>query len=364
MVLESTDVTIIQSEEACWEAVLRKDAACDGEFVYAVRTTGVYCRPSCPSRRPRRENTLFFSIPEAAEQSGFRACLRCRPGNVPVRDPQLDLVQRVCRLIEATPETESPLTLEGLGDAVGLSPFHLQRVFKRALGITPRQYAEEWRVRRLKESLRGGEKVTNALYDSGYNSSSTLYAGVQDHLGMTPSAYRRGGEHMRIGYAIVPCYLGNLLVAATERGVCAVRMGDSAGELEGILRREFHAASIHQDEEALGGWVREILAYLEGAQLNLDLPLDLKATAFQRRVWQELRAIPYGATRSYSRVAEAMGSPRAARAVATACASNPVALVIPCHRVVREDGSLGGYRWGIERKKALLEREAALSMGE
>ncbi|MEA2572850.1 MAG: AraC family transcriptional regulator [Chloroflexia bacterium] len=345
------------SEESCWEAVLRRDSGLDGAFVYGVRSTGVFCRPSCPSRRPRREQVRFFPIPEAAEQAGFRSCLRCKPSDAEVHDPHLGLVQRVCRLIEQEPEDEGAVSLGELSEAVGLSPYHLQRVFKRVMGISPRQYAEALRVRRLKESLRGGETVTNALYDSGYNSSSGLYGKAVDHLGMTPATYRKGGVSTQIYFTIAQSPLGRLLVAATERGICAIRMGDSDTQLEATLHAEYHSASIQRDDSVLGEWVEAILAHLAGRQPHLDLPLDVRATAFQFRVWEALRAIPYGDTRSYLDVATAIGQPTAVRAVARACATNPVALVVPCHRVIKEDGSLGGYRWGMERKQALLDTE-------
>ena len=345
------------SDDSCWEGVLRRDSGLDGAFVYGVRSTGVFCRPSCPSRRPRREQVRFFPIPEAAEQAGFRSCLRCKPVDADVRDPHLELVQRVCRRIEREPEDDTAPSLAELSEAVGLSPYHLQRVFKRVMGISPRQYAEACRVRRLKESLRGGETVTNALYDSGYNSSSVLYGKAGDQLGMTPATYRKGGTSTQISYTIAQSPLGRLLVAATERGVCAVRMGDDDAQLEATLREEYHAADVQRDDTVLGEWVEAILAHLAGRQPHLDLPIDVRATAFQWRVWEALRAIPYGSTRSYLQVATAIGQPSAVRAVARACATNPVALVVPCHRVIKEDGGLGGYRWGMERKQALLEAE-------
>ncbi|MDQ3928904.1 MAG: bifunctional DNA-binding transcriptional regulator/O6-methylguanine-DNA methyltransferase Ada, partial [Chloroflexota bacterium] len=346
---DSIEQKTLLSDDRCWEAVLRRDSGMDGAFVYGVRSTGIFCRPSCPSRRPRREQVRFFPIPEAAEQAGFRSCRRCKPSDADVRDPHLELVRRVCRRIEQEPGDEGATSLADLADEVGLSPYHLQRVFKRVMGISPRQYAEACRVRRLKESLRDGETVTNALYDSGYNSSSGLYERAGDRLGMTPATYRKGGTSTRINYTITGSPLGRLLVAATERGVCAVRMGDDDARLEATLREEYHAASISRDDAVLGEWVAAILAHMSGEQPHLDLPLDVRATAFQWRVWEALRAIPYGSTRSYLQVAAAIGQPGAVRAVARACATNPVALAVPCHRVIKEDGSLGGYRWGVER---------------
>jgi AraC family transcriptional regulator, regulatory protein of adaptative response / methylated-DNA-[protein]-cysteine methyltransferase len=338
-----------------WEAVLARDSEADGAFVYAVRTTGIYCRPTCPSRRPRRENVAFFPLPEAAEQAGFRACRRCHPEQSTVRDPQVALVQRVCRAIAANPE--EPPTLASLGTTVNLSPFHLQRTFKRVMGITPRQYAEACRVGRLKDELRKGEAVTSALYGAGYGSASRLYESAPAHLGMTPAVYRRGGVGMRIHYTVVPCPLGLLLVAATERGICAITLGDADDALAAALKREYPAAEIARDAAGLDSAVTAIIRHLRGQEPHLDLPLDVQATAFQWRVWEALRAIPYGSTRSYGEIARAIGQPTAARAVAQACATNRVALAIPCHRVVREDGAVGGYRWGVERKRTLLAQE-------
>lgn len=361
--IDSGEATDLMNDDSRWQAVLNRTAAFDGAFVYAVRSTGVFCRPTCPSRRPRREQVTFFLLPEAAQNAGFRACLRCHPGDIEAREPQLELVQQVCRHVQESLEDSISVTLDALSDAVGVSPYHLQRVFKRVMGITPRQYAEARRVERLKASLQSGETVTNALYDSGYNSSSRLYEKADTHMGMTPASYRRGGESVHIVYTITDSPLGRLLVAATERGVCAVRMGDTDAELEAALASEYRAASIEKDNGTLGEWVAAILDYMEGTQPNLNLPLDVRATAFQWRVWEELRRIPYGSTRSYAQVAASMGKPKAVRAVANACASNPTALIVPCHRVIREDGSLGGYRWGLARKEALLAQEHVHSPG-
>jgi AraC family transcriptional regulator of adaptative response/methylated-DNA-[protein]-cysteine methyltransferase len=350
------------TDDARWQAVLRRDAAADGAFVYAVRSTGIYCRPSCPSRRPHREHVVFFSLPELAEQAGYRPCKRCRPQEAAAPDPRADSMRRVCRYIEAHFE-ESP-SLDELGAHVGLSPAHLQRTFKRIVGVTPRQYLEAHRVRHLKMRLREGDDVTTALYEAGYGSSSRLYEKAPASLGMTPGIYRRGGKGMSIRYTIVDCPLGRLLVGATGRGICAVSLGDSDAELESALFEDYPAAEIGRDEEGLGEWVSALLDYLDGQRPHIDLPLDVQATAFQCMVWKELQAIPYGATRSYSDVAEAIGHPKAVRAVAHACAKNRVSLVIPCHRVVRKDGHLGGYRWGLDRKRALLAREGISADGE
>ncbi|HEV2493036.1 MAG TPA: bifunctional DNA-binding transcriptional regulator/O6-methylguanine-DNA methyltransferase Ada [Terriglobia bacterium] len=348
-------------EERRWQAVLAKDASFDGEFVYAVRSTGIYCRPWCPSRRPRRGQVVFFPAPADAERAGYRPCRRCHPRDASPRHRQNGLVARLCRTIEENvARPDASLTLLALSSEAGISPHHLQRVFKRIMGITPRQYAEACRVDGLKRGLKQGQDVTRALYDAGYGSSSRLYERADARLGMTPATYRRGGRGMRIGYTIVECPLGRLLVAATERGVCAVYLGDSVVALERALRAEYPNAEIERDRRGEGGlsqWVKRILNYLRGELPSLDLPVDLQATAFQWRVWQELCRIPYGSTRSYSDVAKAIGRPTAVRAVARAVATNPVAVVIPCHRVLHRDGTLSGYRWGPERKRKLLQIE-------
>ena len=343
-------------EEKYWQAVLTRDNRSDGTFVYAVRSTGIYCNPSCSARRPRREQVIFFPQPEAAEQAGFRACRRCRPQEASVYELQAEMVQRACRYIET--HLEGPLTLGALGKEVSVSPYHLQRVFKRIMGITPRQYAQAYRLGQLKQQLKEGETVTTALYNTGYGSSSRLYEQAPAQLGMTPAAYRRGGKSVHIGYTIVDCSLGRLLIAATEKGICSICLGDSDADLETALFSEYPAAEIQRDGVELSQWVNTLLNHLNGQQPQLNLPIDVQATAFQWRVWESLRAIPYGSTRSYGEIAQELGDPKAARAVARACATNPVAIVVPCHRVVREDGSLGGYRWGLERKRQLLAQES------
>jgi AraC family transcriptional regulator, regulatory protein of adaptative response / methylated-DNA-[protein]-cysteine methyltransferase len=342
-------------QERFWQAVQSRDSQFDGRFVFAVSSTGIYCRPSCPARRPRRENVSFFSLPEAAEQSGFRPCKRCRPQMSLAEDPQISLVRRACRLLEE--DLEETMDLERLGDRLGLSSFHLQRTFKSIMGVTPREYAEACRTNRFKTAVRDGKSVTTAMYDAGYGSSSRLYERANAELGMTPATYGRGGATMVINYAVAKTPLGYLLVAATSKGLCSVTLGDGAEELEANLKKEFIAANIHRDDENFKDTVEQIVAHLEGKQPHLSLPLDIRATAFQRQVWQALQQIPYGETLSYGEVATAIGRPTAVRAVARACATNPVALVVPCHRVIREDKSLGGYRWGLERKKSLLRAE-------
>ena len=355
--------------DALWHAVQSRDRGADGEFVYAVRSTGVYCRPSCPSRKPRREQVVFFPLPEAAEQRGFRACRRCRPRTVRAQDPSTQAVARICREIESrifsnadAGSGENRLTLAALSSTAGISPHQLERAFRRVMGITPRQYADAQRMRHLKSSLRKGDDVTTALYDAGYGSSSRLYERAPSHLGMTPATYRQGGAGMQIHYTIVASPLGRLLVGATSEGISALYLGEADAALESALRKEYPRAEIRRDTSGsknLGGWVDQILAHLRGKEPQLDLPTDVQATAFQRRVWEELRGIPYGATRTYTEVARSIGRPAAIRAVARACATNPVSVVVPCHRVVRQDGNLAGYRWGLERKQALLEHEMA-----
>ncbi len=345
----------MQQEDRYWQAVLTRDNTSDGAFVYAVRSTGIYCNPSCPSRKPQREQVLFFTQPEAAAKAGFRACRRCHPGEPSLLANQVELVQQACRYIES--HLEGPITLAIIGEQVHLSPYYLQRVFKRVMGITPRQYAEAYRLGQLKTQLKDSNSITRALYEVGFSSSSRLYERTPAQLGMTPTVYRRGGKGMNINYTIVNCSLGRLLVAATEKGVCAVSLGDSDTTLESTLISEYPSAQIHRDDHQLGQWVNALLNYLNGEQPHLDLPVDVQATAFQWRVWEALQDIPYGSTRSYREVAQAIGKPGATRAVATACATNPVALIIPCHRVVRENGDSGGYRWGKERKQRLLAKE-------
>jgi len=343
-------------DEARWQIVLAREVCSNERFVYGVRSTGVYCRPGCPSKRPRRENVMFFPVPDAAEKAGFRPCRRCRPQSSRQASPQLDMIGRACCAIEQ--RVDVPPTLAELGKELEVSPYHLERTFKRFLGITPREYADALRLERLKSSLREDRDVTTALYAAGYGSSRSLYERAPDQLGMTPATYRRGGRGMEISYTTVHSPLGRLLIARTELGICAVSLGDSDDALAQDLRAEYSEATIRRDNARLGPWVSTLVAHLCGSRPQLDLPLDVRATAFQCRVWQELRKIPYGETRSYSQIAEALGKPKAVRAVANACAANPAALVIPCHRVVRDTGDAGGYRWGAERKQALLSRES------
>jgi len=338
-----------------WQAVVTRDGTHDGSFVFAVSTTGVYCRPSCAAKRPRRENVTFYVTAEQAERAGYRACLRCRP-RTSSANPQLDKVREICRYIERN--LDEPITLERLAGAFHQSPFHLQRTFKSVLGVTPRAYADSCRMNQLKRDLQAGHGVTRAMYDAGYSSSSRLYERTSSQLGMTPDKYRRGAIATRIRYTFADSPLGRMLVAATDKGLCAIQFGDSEDQLEQGLKHEFPFAQRQRDDHRLWVWKETLLARLRGQKLNSALPLDIQATAFQRRVWEYLQTIPYGSTRSYSEVASAIGSPKATRAVANACASNRIAVAIPCHRVVRQDGGAGGYRWGVARKDKLLALES------
>lgn len=344
-----------RERSALWQAVLARDARRDGTFFFAVKSTGIYCRPSCAARRPRRENVLFFRRPEEAEHAGFRPCQRCRPRTAVDHHSQSGMARAVCRYIES--HLDEPVTLSKLARAFRKSPFHLQRTFKAALGITPREYADSRRMERFKSELKAGRTVTHALYDAGYSSSSRLYERAGAELGMTPDAYRRGAIGMDIHYTVAESPIGRMLVGATRRGVCLVRFGDSDAELEQGLRREYPYAVKKRDDESLCAWRDALLEHLQGHTPDARLPLDIRATAFQKRVWNYLRQIPRGRTRSYSEVARAIGRPRAVRAVARACATNPVSIAIPCHRVIGSDGSLTGYAWGIEKKRKLLEIE-------
>lgn len=347
-----------------WRAVAARDADMEGRFVYAVRTTGVFCRPSCPSRRPQRRNVLFFEVPEAALEAGFRPCKRCRPETAAPSDPRLAVVRETCKAIQ---RAATAPTLAALGAAVGVSPHHLQRLFTAVMGVSPRRYAEAVRLSRLRVALRDGEPVGQALYGAGYGSSSRLYEAAPGQLGMTPASYAKGGAGAQIAYAIVAMAdedaLGCLLVAATGRGICMVALGDDEAFLEAELRAEFPAAELRRDDATLGAWTRAVAERARGRAPHADLPLDVRATAFQWQVWDRLRRIPAGEIRSYGEIAAEIGRPGAARAVGRACASNPVAVLVPCHRAVGGDGGLHGYRWGVSRKRALLEREGGRAGG-
>ncbi len=342
------------SDEQAWAAVLARDGRFDGRLFYGVASTGVYCRPSCPSRRPLRANARFFGAPADAERAGYRPCLRCDPRGDRVAAPPAP-VGKARAYLEA--HFEEAIALDTLGREVGMSPHHLQRTFKKAYGLTPKEFQDSLRRQRLKSGLRAGASVTAAIYDAGYGSASRVYEQSDGRLGMPPGAYRDGGKGMTIRFATVASPLGRLLVGATARGVCAVALGDDDARLEGSLRAEFPAARFERGLFGLEDAVAALTRYLAGEGTLDAVPADLRGTAFQERVWAALRAIPYGETRSYTQVAAAIGRPSAARAVARACATNRVALVVPCHRVVPSGGGPGGYRWGVARKQALLARE-------
>jgi AraC family transcriptional regulator of adaptative response/methylated-DNA-[protein]-cysteine methyltransferase len=343
-----------RSQTKFWQAMLSRDRRADGSFVFAVRSTHIYCRPSCPARRPLRKNALFFRSPAEAEQSGYRPCRRCRPEE---QQEGANLVFRAAGLL-ARAEEESP-RLETLAAQLGASSAKLRRAFRRTTGLSPRQFAEVLRWKQFKRLLREGKQISEALYECGYGSQSRIYEKTNAHLGMTPAAYQKGGSGMEIGYAVAKSWLGSVLVAATERGISAVYLGENEKTLAAELHQEYPRARIRPSPGEHEKWIREIVKRVEGDAPSLELPLDIQATAFQRRVWQELQKIPLGATRTYKQVAQALGKPRSVRAVARACATNPVSVVVPCHRVIRTDGQLAGYRWGLPRKEKLLEREAA-----
>jgi len=338
-----------------WRATMTRDARADGTFVLAVRSTHIYCRPSCPARRPLRRNVVFFHTGAEAEKQGFRACLRCRPNEVagPVA-----LVERASRELAKFAEDEG-VGFAALAARLDTTPGTLRRAFVQVTGLRPRELAGALRLARFKKMLRAGKGIAEALYETGYGSTSRVYESSNAQLGMTPATYRKGGKDMKIGYAIAKSSLGKVLVGATERGVSAVYLGDADAKLIEELREEYPKAEITAAGDSFERWVKEIVQRVEGNPPRLELPLDLQATAFQRRVWQELQRIPRGSTRTYTQVARALGSPKSVRAVARACATNPVSIVVPCHRVIREDGSLAGYRWGLSRKEQLLAQERA-----
>jgi len=345
--------TTLPDRTTAWNAVQHRDGRFDGQFVYAVNSTKIFCRPSCSSRRPTKSNVEFFGTTADAERVGYRACKRCRPTSV--KPPVIDRAVKYV-LEYLMNHMDTPVTLATLARETGMSPFHLQRSFKKALGVSPRQFQTAERRRRLTQRLRKGDTVSSATYEAGYGSSSRVYERSKS-LGMTPATVRKGGVGQKIQFSIVNSPLGRLMGAYTEHGVCAVRLGDNDQALERELRAEFPNAEIHQAGSTIHEWVSAIVKSLDGERPSTAIPVDAHGTAFQHRVWNALQQIPRGTTLSYSEVAKKIGQPSAVRAVARACATNPVALVIPCHRVVREDGDLGGYRWGIERKEQLLERE-------
>lgn len=342
-------------DAARWAAVLCRDQQADGCFYYAVKTTGIYCRPSCAARRARREHVSFYPTGTAAEQAGFRPCQRCRPHEPGLAAQHAALVAQACRQIETAVETPD---LAALAASAGMSRFHFQRVFKAVTGVTPKAYATAHRTQRVRQTLRQADTVTAAIYEAGFQSNGRFYATAAEVLGMTPRVFRAGGPGVAIRFAVGPCSLGTILIAATDRGLCAILLGDDPETLIRDLQGRFPQAALHSAEDALAHWMAQVIGCIETPALGLALPLDVQGTAFQQRVWQALRAIPAGTTASYTDIASRIGRPTAARAVAQACAANPLAVAIPCHRVVRQDGALSGYRWGVERKRWLLEREA------
>jgi AraC family transcriptional regulator of adaptative response/methylated-DNA-[protein]-cysteine methyltransferase len=358
MAAESATLPSRPTDADAWRAVTARDARYDGRFVYAVRSTRVYCRPSCPSRRPLRENVTFFAAPDDAERAGYRACLRCDPRSENAEATGARAIERAVRYLDAN--SERAVSLAELAKHAGLSASHLQRSFKRFVGVSPKEYQDARRVRHFKSRLRKGDTVSRATYEAGFGSSSRVYERSNELLGMTPAAYRRGGAGVDIHYSIANTSVGRVLVATTERGVCAVELGGSDAEVERALRADFPNASITRSDDVHQSWVRGVLDRIRHPDRSFatDVPLDVSGTAFQQLVWRALREIPAGERRSYGEVAAAIGRPRAVRAVARACATNRLAVVVPCHRVVREDGSLAGYKWGVSRKRRLLEGES------
>lgn len=352
VVMKSLQTTPVSSDDHRWNVLSTRDSSADGTFFYGVRTTGVYCRPSCASRQPRRENVEFFATTAQAESAGYRACKRCQPASLP---RELAIVERACKVLDADPQER--ITLAQLSDAVHVSPFHLQRLFSRVVGVSPRQYQAARRADSLRGALQSGAGVTRATQDAGFGSTSRMYETASAELGMTPSSYGQKGAGLVVRYATAETALGIVLVAATSKGICKIAFGDDHHALEAELARELAKAERIEDGERLAPFIAQIDAYLRGTREHFDLPLDISATAFQQRVWDALSRIPYGETRSYTDIAETVGSPRAVRAVANACASNPVALAIPCHRVLQKGGALAGYRWGVSRKAVLLATE-------
>jgi AraC family transcriptional regulator, regulatory protein of adaptative response / methylated-DNA-[protein]-cysteine methyltransferase len=347
--------TLKDADDIRWQAVIAKDKDADGQFFFSVRTTGVYCRPSCPARLARRENVAFHRSCDAAEAAGFRACKRCRPREASQSERDAAMVARVCDLIQ---KSEEPPRLAALAAAFGLSAFHFHRVFKASTGLTPKAYADAHRSDRVRKALPSSKTITGAIYDAGFNSNGRFYAKSAQELGMTPRRYRSGGDRTQIRFAIGECSLGSILVAATEKGVCSILMGSDPDALVRQLQDRFSKAELIGGDAAFEKLVAKVIGFVEQPRLGLDLPLDVQGTAFQQRVWRALRKIAVGKTASYGDIAARIGQPNAIRAVAQACAANTLAVAIPCHRVIRTDGNLSGYRWGVQRKRALLERES------
>ena len=339
-----------------WKALVERNPAADGSFYYAVRTTGIFCRPGCSSRLPRRQNVDFFDTTEAAASAGFRPCKRCRPDAASPRQSRARIVAQACRTLA---QAEEVPTLQELAAAAGLSPWHFHRQFKEIVGVTPRQYATTHRMRRLRQGLAANGSVTEAIYGAGFGSSSRAYEQAAERLGMTPSVYRKGAAGLTIRHAAAPCSLGWVLVAASDKGICAIELGSDPQVLRQRLGEQFPGAALEQAGEDFEQVLEEVVAFVDAPQGGLELPLDIRGTAFQQRVWSALRQVPAGVTVTYRDIAEQIGNPKAVRAVAQACASNRLAVAVPCHRIVRRDGTIGGYRWGVERKRALLHSEGA-----
>jgi len=350
--------TDMESADEMWHAIVSRDATADGAFFFAVTTTGIYCRPSCGARQPKRENVLIFKSSIDAEAAGYRPCKRCKPTETPGWAERNTLVTKACRYIE---QAETTPALAEIAAYVGLSPHHFQRIFKTVTGITPKAYGTRHRTQHVKARLRSTNTVTEAIYDAGYSTSSRFYENAQSFLGMTAKAFRAGGRGQTIGYVIRPCVFGMMLLAATKKGVCSIQLGENSTELSARLKADFPDAALAKDDPVIEGWVDAAIALIAGEQSqNQALPLDIQGTAFQQQVWAALQKIPMGTQISYTELAAQIERPKAVRAVASACARNPVAVAIPCHRVIGKNGALSGYRWGIERKRALLAREKAM----
>ena len=359
-VIENTQETMkpFSSDEARWQAVRDRDPAADGLFYFSVRTTGVYCKPSCPARLALRKNVRFHATCQDAEAAGFRACKRCKPTEASLTERHASVVARACRAIEEADEVPS---LDELAASVSMSPYHFHRIFKEQTGLTPKGYASAHRAQRVRDQLARSSTVTQAIYGAGFNSNSRFYESSTEVLGMTPTTFRAGGTGASIRFAIGECWLGSILIAASDKGVCAILLGDDPDALARDLQDRFPKAQLIGGDTDFEQWVAKVVGFLETPSIGLDLPLDIRGTAFQQRVWEALRAIPAGSTATYTEIANRIGQPKAVRAVAQACGANALAVAIPCHRVVRTDGSLSGYRWGVERKDQLIRRERGAS---